>query len=105
MDCIMTGLLQESSERWRQRVVGEEPHSPAARGNARWRTASAAKSSASRTSSAWSSGYSARMPSVVCPSATGATIVATEPEDREDTELSPIWRGLVVILLNSMLKV
>ena len=67
----MTRLLQESSERWRKRIVDQEPHSLAARGSARSRTASAAKSSASRTSSASRSGYSARMPSVVCPSATG----------------------------------
>jgi hypothetical protein len=30
IDCIMTGLLQKSSERWRKRVVDQEPHSPAA---------------------------------------------------------------------------
>jgi uncharacterized protein YdaU (DUF1376 family) len=69
VDCIMTGLFEESGERWRKRVVNQELHSPAARGSARSRTASAAKSSASRTSSASRSGYSARMASVVCPSA------------------------------------
>ena len=48
--------VAESGERWRKRVVDQEPHSPAARGNARSRTASAAKSSASRTSPASRSG-------------------------------------------------
>ena len=47
MDRIVTGLLQERSERWRKSVVDQELHSPAARGRARSRTASAAKSSAS----------------------------------------------------------
>ncbi len=77
MDRVMTSLVEESSKRWRKRVVDQEPHSPAARGSARSRTASAAKRSASRTSSASRSGYNARMPSVVCPSATMATTVAT----------------------------
>ena len=62
MDCIMTGLVQESGERSRKRVVDQEPHSPAARGNARSRTASAARSSVSRTSSASRSGYSGDIP-------------------------------------------
>ena len=80
-------------------------HSPAARGNARSRTASAAKSSASRTSSASRSGYSARIPSVVCPSATRATTVATGIRRPRRHGTPPIWRGLVVILLNSIMTV
>lgn len=105
VDCIMTGLLQESGERWRKSVVDQELHSPAARGSARSRTASAAKSSASRTSSASRSGYSSRMPSVVCPSATRATTVATGILRPRRHGTPPIWRGLVVIRLNSILTV
>jgi hypothetical protein len=105
VDRIVTGLLQERSERWRQSVVDQELHSPAARGRARSRTASAAKSSASRTSSASRSGYSARMASVLCPSATRATTVAAGIRRPRRHGTPPIWRGLAVILLNSMLTV
>jgi hypothetical protein len=105
VDCIMTGLLQESDEHGRKSVVDQKLHSPAARGSARSRTASAANSSASRTSSDSRSGYSARMASVVCPSATRATTVATGIRRPRRHGTPPIWRGLVVILLNSILTV
>src|SRR5262249_33741513 len=102
---IMTGLLQERREGWWESVVDQEFHSPAARVSARSRTASAAKSSASRTSYASRSGYSARIASVVCPSAAKPTTVATGIRRPRRHGTPPIWRGLVVILLNSMLTV
>jgi hypothetical protein len=53
---LVTVLAQDGGEGGRQRVVDQEPHSPAANGSARSRTASAAKSRASRTSAASRSG-------------------------------------------------
>jgi hypothetical protein len=44
VDRVVTCLLEKNGERRGQRVVDEEPHSPATRGKARSRTASAAYS-------------------------------------------------------------
>lgn len=94
---------EKNGEGRRKRVVDEESHSPAARGRARSRTASAAKSRASRMSSASRSGYRARICSGVCPSATSATTVATGIRRPRTHGTPPIWRGFVVIRVNSML--
>ena len=53
---VVARMTQEFGKDWRERVVDQQPHGPAARGNVRSLTASAAKNSASRTSSASRSG-------------------------------------------------
>src|SRR5262249_47024816 len=99
---VVTGFAEERGEPRRQRVVDQEPHSPAASGNVRSRTASAAKRSASRMSSGSRSGYAARMSWADCPSATNATMVATGMRSPRRHGTPPIWRGLVVTRLNAI---
>src|SRR5919112_13386 len=77
MDDIPTGGLEQTDQALRQVGVEQQPHAEGRSGSWRSRTVSAANRSASTTSAAVRSGRSSRISSVVIPSATIVTTVAT----------------------------
>ena len=94
------GLPQAFCHQGRQRVVHQELHGTVTNGSSRSRTVSAGYCRASRMSSRSRSGNALRISSLVMPSATIPTTVATGMRSPRMQGMPSIWLGLTVTRVN-----